>query len=167
MRDNSVGWETPSRFYITGKVSSHVQPPQIPGETFDLLPSDQNLPKNKYNRCNISRGSNEVISVEAGKTYRLRIINVAALSYLNFGVEGHSLTIVEADGTFVDPYKVDFLEINAGQRYSVLLTASQPPANYWINTQTKYRNLVLNILTFFFAFLFILILIFLPIFCVG
>jgi len=131
------------------------------------VPFAKILPKNKNNRCNISRGSNEVISVEAGKTYRLRIINVAALSYLNFGVEGHSLTIVEADGTFVDPYKVDFLEINAGQRYSVLLTASQPPANYWINTQTKYRNLVLNILTFFFAFLFILILIFLPIFCVG
>jgi FtsP/CotA-like multicopper oxidase with cupredoxin domain len=41
------------------------------------------------------------LNVTRGRTYRLRIIHTGALSYFRFRVEGHNLTIVEADGVYV------------------------------------------------------------------
>jgi L-ascorbate oxidase len=80
------------------------------------------------------------INIEAGKTYRLRIINGASLIAINFAIASHTMTIVEADGTIVDPVEVDNLDISVGQRYSVLLTANQPVASYWATTSVRHRN---------------------------
>ena len=80
------------------------------------------------------------VSVTEGKTYRLRLINEASLSYLNFRIEQHTLTVIEVDGTYVTPYEVSGIDINAGQRISVLLTANQSPDAYWINSQTRWRS---------------------------
>ncbi|KAG6850147.1 hypothetical protein C0991_010707, partial [Blastosporella zonata] len=40
--------------------------------------------------------------------------------------------IIEADGEYVNPVRVDSVWIHAGQRYSVVVKADQPPLNYWI-----------------------------------
>ena len=47
-------------------------------------------------------------------------------------MDGHNMTIIEADGIEVEPVVVDSLPIFAGQRYSVVVTADQPVDNYWI-----------------------------------
>jgi L-ascorbate oxidase len=83
-----------------------------------------------------------VIDVEPGKTYRLRLINSGALSYLNFAIEGHVLTVVEIDGHYVEPYNTSSIELNTGERVSVLLTANQPVANYWAHAQIRFREQV-------------------------
>jgi L-ascorbate oxidase len=80
------------------------------------------------------------IQVEAGKTYRLRIINAASLVAVNFAIANHTMTIVEADGTIVDPVTVSNLDLTVAQRYSVLLTADQPPSSYWATTVVRHRN---------------------------
>jgi FtsP/CotA-like multicopper oxidase with cupredoxin domain len=80
------------------------------------------------------------IDVEAGKTYRLRIINAASLITVNFAIAGHTMTVVEADGTIVDPVEVSNLDLTVGQRYSVLLHADQPAASYWATTTVRHRN---------------------------
>ena len=72
-----------------------------------------------------------VLRVRHGKTYRLRLINKAAMSYFNFAIDGHELTIVEIDGNLVQPKRVQSVEINTGQRISVLLTANRRPASYY------------------------------------
>jgi FtsP/CotA-like multicopper oxidase with cupredoxin domain len=36
--------------------------------------------------------------VEPGKTYLLRVISATSLSFLDMAIQGHNLTIVEADG---------------------------------------------------------------------
>lgn len=41
-------------------------------------------------------------------------------------------TVIEVDGISVQPLTVDSIQIFAGQRYSFVLTANQPIANYWI-----------------------------------
>lgn len=41
-------------------------------------------------------------------------------------------TIIEVDGISVTPTTVDSIQIFAGQRYSFVLTATQPIDNYWI-----------------------------------
>ncbi|KAJ7685843.1 Cupredoxin [Mycena rosella] len=75
-----------------------------------------------------------VVNVVAGKRYRLRLINESARNVVTFNIEGHSLNIIEADGGNLVPHTVNALDMLAGQRYSVVVTANQPVANYWIQT---------------------------------
>jgi iron transport multicopper oxidase len=69
-----------------------------------------------------------------------------------FTIDGHTFTIIQVDSVNVAPLKVDsiqictypfrgclmrlifFFRIDAGQRYSFVLTANQPVDNYWIHT---------------------------------
>ncbi|KAF8071931.1 Cu-oxidase-domain-containing protein [Lyophyllum atratum] len=74
-----------------------------------------------------------VTNVASGKRYRLRIINQSARNIFTVSIDNHPLTIIEADGVSTVPHTVDTIEMLAGQRYSVVITANQPIANYWIN----------------------------------
>jgi iron transport multicopper oxidase len=49
-----------------------------------------------------------------------------------FSIDGHNLTVIEADGQLTEPLIVDSLQVFPGQRYSVILNATQPVGNYWI-----------------------------------
>ncbi|KAJ1302810.1 hypothetical protein OPQ81_003116 [Rhizoctonia solani] len=73
-----------------------------------------------------------VINVTRGKRYRLRVINASAIGSFTFSIEGHRLTIIEADGIPHEPLPVDNFQIYAGQRYSVIVEANQTAANYWV-----------------------------------
>ena len=64
--------------------------------------------------------------------YRLRLINSGALDAIHFSVDGHSLTVIEADGVLVEPYTVSSVFIAVAQRYSVILTSNQNPGAYWM-----------------------------------
>lgn len=57
-----------------------------------------------------------------------------------FSVDGHNLTVIEADGMLTEPLLVDSLQIFPGQRYSVILNADQPVANYWIRALPSISN---------------------------
>lgn len=82
-----------------------------------------------------------VITVIPGKTYRLRISSLTALSALSFQIEGHNMTVVEADGHNVEPFVVQNLFIYSGETYSVLIKADQNPnRNYWATTNIVSRN---------------------------
>lgn len=82
-----------------------------------------------------------VLTVIPGKTYRLRISSMTALSALSFQIEGHNMTIVEADGHYVEPIVAQNLFIYSGETYSVLIKMDQEPSrNYWIMTNIVSRN---------------------------
>jgi FtsP/CotA-like multicopper oxidase with cupredoxin domain len=51
-------------------------------------------------------GSNYNFTVEPGKRYRMRIINSGTFANIRFSVDGHALTVVEADATAVVPISV-------------------------------------------------------------
>ncbi|KAI0676138.1 TvLac7 [Trametes maxima] len=82
-----------------------------------------------------------VINVEHGKRYRFRLINIACDPRYNFTIDGHNMTIIEADGENTQPLKVDKIEILVAQRYSFILEANQPVNNYWIRAQPDRQNL--------------------------
>lgn len=71
-------------------------------------------------------------SFKKGKRYRLRIINGSAFSAFTFMIDGHKLTVIEADMTAVQPHTVDRLNLNVAQRYSVIVEANQDVKNYWM-----------------------------------
>lgn len=72
------------------------------------------------------------IPVEAGKTYLFRVINAGGLMSLNLAFANHTMTVVKADGNFVEPVDVTSLEVNLAQRYSVLVSMDQEEnMSYW------------------------------------
>ncbi|KAJ6562198.1 laccase T2 copper depleted [Mycena capillaripes] len=75
-----------------------------------------------------------VISVTSGKRYRMRLISMSCDPNFTFTIDGHTMTIIEADSVNTEPLTVDSIQIFAGQRYSFVLTADQSVDNYWIRT---------------------------------
>ncbi|XP_023543283.1 L-ascorbate oxidase-like isoform X2 [Cucurbita pepo subsp. pepo] len=80
------------------------------------------------------------LTVVPGQTYRLRVSSLTSLSALSFQIESHTMTVVEADGHYVEPFQVNNLFIYSGETYSVLIKADQDPSrNYWATTNVVSR----------------------------
>ncbi|KAL3729385.1 hypothetical protein ACJRO7_026493 [Eucalyptus globulus] len=69
--------------------------------------------------------------VVPGKTYRLSISSVTAQSALSFRIEDHNLTVVEADGHYIEPSLI----VHSGKTYSVKIKA-----DYSITTNIVGQN---------------------------
>ncbi|KAJ9069437.1 hypothetical protein DSO57_1018516 [Entomophthora muscae] len=75
-----------------------------------------------------------IITVKPNTRYRLRIIGAQDRSFFTFQIPGHRFTVIEADGTLVKPFETDHVDINSGQRYSVILQTNTKPQNYLMYT---------------------------------
>ncbi|OCB91779.1 laccase [Sanghuangporus baumii] len=73
-----------------------------------------------------------VTNVKQGLRYRFRIVAAVCGPTYNFSIDGHRMTVIEADGVETNPLPVDVFQIFPGQRYSVVVNADQPIDNYWI-----------------------------------
>lgn len=62
------------------------------------------------------------LSVDAGKTYMLRLVNIGAFAGQYFWIEGHSMKVVEVDGVFTEAAETDMVYLTSAQRCSVLVT---------------------------------------------
>ncbi|KAJ4782206.1 L-ascorbate oxidase [Rhynchospora pubera] len=95
------------------------------------------------NKCNMEnmQCAPMVFRVLPNKTYRLRIISTTSLSSLNLAIGNHKMTIVEADGNYVDPFTVDDMDIYSGDSYSALITTDQHvSSNHWISVGVRGRQ---------------------------
>ncbi|XP_031130335.1 L-ascorbate oxidase homolog [Ipomoea triloba] len=91
------------------------------------------------------RGDNGAsFTVEQGKTYRLRISNVGLENSLNFRIQGHTMTLVEVEGTHTVQTALSSLDVHVGQSYSVLVTADQPPQDYYIAVSSRFTQTILT-----------------------
>lgn len=71
----------------------------------------------------INDSQNGTIKFEAGKTYRLRFINIGAFAAFHIWIEDHDMTVIELDGVYTEGYTIPGLDLAAAQRVSVLVTA--------------------------------------------
>ncbi|KAF2104574.1 iron transport multicopper oxidase FET3 [Rhizodiscina lignyota] len=62
------------------------------------------------------------IKIQPGKTYMIRIANIAAFAGQYFWIEGHTMRIIEVDGIYTKAAEASMIYITAAQRYSVLVT---------------------------------------------
>ena len=66
-----------------------------------------------------------------------------SLFYFNVNVKGHSITVVEADGNYVEEVKLGNLNVYSGETYSVLLKAYDIPPNgqmsFWAVSHVRGR----------------------------
>lgn len=54
-------------------------------------------------------------TLQSNKTYRFRIINIGSFVPTQFSIDGHALTVVEADGTSIEPMKVQSVTLAVAQ----------------------------------------------------
>ncbi|PKI82514.1 L-ascorbate oxidase [Malassezia vespertilionis] len=99
-----------------------------------------------------SVGEYTIFTLQQDRRYRLRIANVGSLADETFSVDGHTLTVIEADGTLVQPITVHRLPIAPGQRYSVLLNRVNSVDRAWMRAEMsaecfQYMNPVMNLVT--------------------
>ncbi|KAF5797558.1 putative L-ascorbate oxidase [Helianthus annuus] len=78
--------------------------------------------------------------VLAGKTYRFRVSNVGMTTSINFRIQGHKFVLVEVEGTDSLQNTYDSIDVHLGQSYLVLVTADQPPKDYYIVVSTRFTS---------------------------
>ncbi|KDP31876.1 hypothetical protein JCGZ_12337 [Jatropha curcas] len=81
---------------------------------------------------------------DQGKTYMFRISNVGLSTSLNFRIQGHTLKLVEVEGSHTLQNIYDSLDVHVGQSVAVLVTLNQPPKDYYIVASTRFTKQVLT-----------------------
>lgn len=85
-----------------------------------------------------------VFSVQPGATYRFRISNVGMQTTLNFRIQNHRMLLVETEGSYTLQEYYATLDIHIGQSYSVLVTADQSPASFYIVASSRFTDRVIT-----------------------
>ncbi|OMO56753.1 Multicopper oxidase, type 1 [Corchorus capsularis] len=81
---------------------------------------------------------------DQGKTYMFRISNVGLSTSLNFRIQGHTMKLVEVEGSHVIQNMYDSLDVHVGQSVTVLVTLNQQPKDYYIVASTRFTRNVLT-----------------------
>ncbi|URD97276.1 L-ascorbate oxidase [Musa troglodytarum] len=91
------------------------------------------------------RGSyGNTFTVDQGRTYRFRICNVGLATSLNIRIQGHTMKLVEVEGSHTLQNIYSSLDVHLAQCYSVLVTADQPALDYFIVASTRFTSPVLT-----------------------
>lgn len=77
-------------------------------------------------------GSRFNMTVSAGSTQRIRLVNGAIDSMFKFMIDDHNLTVIATDLVPIVPYTTQVLSIGMGQRYDILVDATESSGNFWI-----------------------------------
>ncbi|KAJ8647866.1 hypothetical protein MRB53_000889 [Persea americana] len=89
-----------------------------------------------------------MFTLESLKVYRFRICNVGLKNSINFRIQEHTMKLVEMDGSHTQQYNYESLDIHLGQCFSVLVTANQPPRDYYILASSRFTKYALNATAF-------------------
>ena len=90
-------------------------------------------------------GKDEPLFVmKPGKTYKYRICNVGLKNTLNFRIQGHSMKLVELEGSHTVQNTYDSMDVHIGQCFSVLVTADKDPKDYYMVASTRFTKSVLT-----------------------
>jgi FtsP/CotA-like multicopper oxidase with cupredoxin domain len=68
--------------------------------------------------------------------YRIRVANVGFFIPFEFSIDLHTLTLIETDGTLIEPLETDYVDIAVGERYSFFLNRTNTDFDaYWIHAR--------------------------------
>ncbi|KAJ4810265.1 SKU5 similar 4 [Rhynchospora pubera] len=109
-----------------------------------MLDSGRDLPFPDGLLINGQGQNGNTFTVDQGKTYRFRISNVGISTSVNIRFQGHSMLLVEVEGSHTVQNTYSSLDVHLGQSYSVLVTADQPPQDYQIVISTRFTTPVLK-----------------------
>ncbi|TYI43552.1 hypothetical protein ES332_A01G178100v1 [Gossypium tomentosum] len=81
-----------------------------------------------------------LFTMEAGKTYKYRICNAGIKTSLNVRFQGHTMKLVEMEGSHTVQNDYESLDVHVGQCFSVLVTANQEPKDYFVVASTRFTK---------------------------
>ncbi|KAK0540659.1 hypothetical protein OC835_000572 [Tilletia horrida] len=81
---------------------------------------------------NGNKGLYSNMTVQPNQRYRIRVINAGSLASFGISVDGHPLTVIEADATAVEPVQAASVSIEVAQRASFIIDTNQSPGAYWV-----------------------------------
>jgi FtsP/CotA-like multicopper oxidase with cupredoxin domain len=109
----------------------------LPLQGYEILnnSTDYNLaiiPPEVFDICTPTNGSHEVVKAHGKKWLALDIISTASIVNFAFGVDEHPMWVYAVDGNYIEPLKVHMLNVNNGDRFSVLVQLNKTPGDYGI-----------------------------------
>ncbi|CAK9139816.1 unnamed protein product [Ilex paraguariensis] len=81
-----------------------------------------------------------LFTMEPGKTYRYRFCNVGMKTSLNFKLQGHTMKLVELEGSHTVQNLYDSLDLHVGQCLSVLVTAKKEAKEYYFVASSRFTK---------------------------
>ncbi|KAL6133743.1 hypothetical protein ACLB2K_065977 [Fragaria x ananassa] len=85
-----------------------------------------------------------LFTMKPGKTYKFRVCNVGLKNSLNFRIQGHTMKLVEMEGSHVVQNTYESLDVHLGQCFSALVTADKEPKDYWMVADTRFTKTMLT-----------------------
>lgn len=82
----------------------------------------------------IDGGKKYQLVFDAGKKYRLRLVNIATEAWFQFSIDGHKMTVISTDLVPIVPYETNSVLVGMGQRYDVIVEANAAPGDYWMRS---------------------------------
>lgn len=108
-------------------------------------PSPDNILINGTNKNTVNGGGKYAMTtVTKGKKHRLRFINTSLDNAIRVSIDNHTMQLITNDFTPIQPASVTSVLIHIGQRYDVVITATQAVANYWIRAVAENACLSFN-----------------------
>ncbi|PYH75564.1 extracellular dihydrogeodin oxidase/laccase [Aspergillus uvarum CBS 121591] len=103
-----------------------------------------------------SQGSRFETTLEAGKRYRMRLVNAAADQHFRFMIDNHTLEVIANDFVPIVPWNTTQLSIGMGQRYDIIVTGKQlTSGDFWLRaipqsacSETEATDLVKGIVRY-------------------
>ena len=84
-----------------------------------------------------------VFNVLREAAYRFRVIGAQSLYAYSLSIDGHKLTVIAADGHFIEPVVVDYLIVHSGERYDFIVETFETRLQtmFWIHAETLETNI--------------------------
>lgn len=80
-----------------------------------------------------SLGAYSVVTLTPGLKHRLRLINPSIEHNFQVSLVGHDFTIISTDLVPIEPVVATDVFLGVGQRYDIIIDASEAVDNYWFN----------------------------------
>lgn len=103
------------------------------------------LPAGAYSECTPYTGTNFTYSVDSRDEWAaLSFISPSGTALFKITIDSHKMYVYEVNGHYVVPQLVDQIELDAGDRISVLVKLDQTPADYTIRVANSGLNQVIS-----------------------
>ncbi|EMR64497.1 putative iron transport multicopper oxidase fet3 protein [Eutypa lata UCREL1] len=98
----------------------HSQTPQLVSAM--IIPNNTQFTPPRPDSIIVNEGGDGHIPVEAGKTYRFRVINFSALTSTFLKIKSHDMSVIMTDASYVKKQATSVLRISPAERYDFLVT---------------------------------------------
>ncbi|MCJ1442842.1 MAG: laccase, multicopper oxidase, benzenediol:oxygen oxidorectuctase [Stictis urceolatum] len=123
-------WGHQTTFNLWTYKARHGGPPTLPNglvngtNVFDCSTVDDSNCK--------GTGKRFETSFKKGTKYLIRLVNSALDGYIKFAIDSHKFTVIANDFVPIKPYDATSVLLGIGQRYDVVVEASEDVDNYWL-----------------------------------